>query len=152
MRKLDYNEYLMCRILADTFELSIKYSNFSFLTFIRRFMTSRETDCYFNLTYLITSCNKEDIIIGLNEKYAPSKNKKILSADQMYWIGYIYGALSYLYELSSRSVYQLFPAQEVVKYYNIYHTFDIEDAAERMMENIGYKKEDNTVYGLKVMK
>lgn len=70
----------------------------------------------------------------------------------MYWICYIYGALSYLYELSSRSVYQLLPAQEIVKYYNIYHTFDIEEAAERMMENIGYKKEDNTVYGLKVMK
>ena len=140
MRKLDYNEYLMCRILADTFELSIKYSNFSSLTFIRRFMTSKEKDCYFNLMYLVTSCNKEDIIIELNEKYAPSKNKKLLSADQMYWICYIYGALSYLYELSSRSVYQLFPAQEIVKYYNIYHTFDIEEAAERMMENIGYKK------------
>ncbi len=29
-------------------------------------------------------------------------------------------------------------SKEIIKYYNICHTFDIVDAAERMMENIDY--------------
>ena len=152
MRKLDYNEFLVCKILGEIFEMSIEQSNLSSLMFIRRFMTSKETNCFFNLTYLVTSSNKEDVIYELNDKYEPSKKKEVLPASQMYWIGYIYGALSYLYELSNKNVYQLFPAQEIVKYYNIYHTFDIEEAAERMMENIGYSQKDNTECGTKIMK
>ena len=42
------------------------------------------------------------------------------------------------YNLSSKNVYSLFKANDIVKYYNICHTFDIVDAAERMMESIKY--------------
>jgi len=37
----------------------------------------------------------------------------------------------------------MFPPDEIVKYYKIYHTFDVEEASERMMENINYLKEEH---------
>lgn len=46
----------------------------------------------------------------------------------------------------------MFPAIEIVKYYKIYHTFDIEEAAERMMENIGYVEQDYTSRGVEIYK
>ncbi len=56
----------------------------------------------------------------------------------MFWIGYIYRCLCIRYNLSSRSVYKLFNAKEIIKYYNICHTYDIVDAVERMMDAISY--------------
>ena len=56
----------------------------------------------------------------------------------MFWIGYIYRCICIKYNLSSKSVYKLFDARKIVEYYNIFHTFDIVDAAERMMESINY--------------
>ena len=152
MRKLDFNEYKLCQILGSIFEKSTDLSSFSSLMFVRRFMMSPETSCFFDKSYLTLSTNEEDIIKDLNEKYETSKEKKVLSKDKMYWIGYIYGALSFLYDLSGKAVYKLFPAKEIVKYYNIYHTYGIEEAAERMMENIGYKSKDFTTSGVQILK
>lgn len=152
MRKLTWSEYKCCQYIGEVFELSLKYSNFSSSMFIRRFMLYSENHPFFDTTYLMMSCNLEDIILELNEKYQPSEKKILIDRDVMYWIGYVYGALSYLFERSSRVVYKLFPAREIIKYYNAYHTFDIEEAAERMMENVGIKYESKTERGVKILR
>lgn len=151
MRKLDYNEYFICKTMATIFEESIELSNFSSSIFIQRFMTCDETKCFFNKTYICMSCNKEQIIYDLNEKYKKMDNKVNYSKNEMYWIGYIYGALAFLYNLSSKSVFKLFPSKEIVKYYFIYHTFDIEEAAERMMETIKYPGNDYNIRGKEIL-
>ncbi len=152
MRNLDFNEYKLCQILGRIFEKSVSLSILSSLTFIRRFMTLEESESFFDKTYLASSSNEEEIIYLMNERYAAPMKRATLNRDTMYWVGYIYGALGFLYGLSGKSVYRLFPAKEIVKYYNIYHTFGIEEAAERMMENIGYQKIDPTKKGVEIMK
>lgn len=152
MRNLDFNEYKLCQILGRIFEKSISLSTVNSLTFIRLFMTMEESQCFFDKTYLVSSDNGEEIIYEMNKRYVPPLKKIILTKNEMYWIGYIYGALSFLYGLSGKSVYHLFPAREIVKYYNIYHTFGVEEAAERMMENIGYEKVDPTKKGVEIMR
>lgn len=54
--------------------------------------------------------------------------------------------------MSSKKIYNLFNAKEIVKYYNIYHTFDIEQACEKMMESIGYKSLDLEKEAYKLLK
>jgi len=115
-------------------------------------MTSEEASIYETKVILIVSTRFEDILEDLNMKYEASTKNPMYSKNEMYWIGYIYAALSFLYDLSFKRVYKMFPAKEIVKYYNIYHTFDIEEAAERMMENIGYVKEDYITRGVKILK
>jgi len=71
----------------------------------------------------------------------------------MYWVGYMYRTISFLYNLSSKQVYRLFPAKEIVNCYQIYNSVDIMQAAKRMMDNIGYiKPEDYTVEGVKILR
>lgn len=152
MRKLDYNEFKICQILGRIFEKSIELSALSSPMFIRRFMNYGGNKCFFDKSYLLISSNLEDIIYELNDLYSKSLVKIVYTKEEMYWIGYIYGALVFLYDLSPKKVYKLFPAKEIVKYYKIYHTFDIEEAAMRMMENINYEVEDLTKRGVAIYK
>ncbi len=152
MRKLNYDEFKLCQIIGKIFEISVDLSPLSSPMFIKRFMNYDGTKCFFDKSYLVFSSNIEDIIYELNEAYSSSKRKITYSKDEMYWIGYIYGAFSYLYEINARTVFKLFPGTEIIKYYKIYHTFGIEEAAERMAENIGYEKVDLNKKGLEIMR
>ena len=94
-------------------------------------------------SYFVTSLDINDCFEEISKEYGESMYGKIkYSKNEMFWIGYIYRALAILYKLSSKKIFSLFNSREIVKYYNIYHTFDIEDACERMMENIGYIPKD----------
>ena len=70
----------------------------------------------------------------------------------MFWIGYIYRVIALKYNLSSKAVYKLFNAEKIIKYYNIGHTFDVVDFAERMMESIHYDTSSNEEKTLKLMR
>ncbi len=150
MRKLDINEFKICQILGRIFKKSIELSNFSSPTFIRRFMNYEGSKIFFDKSHLTLSSNEEDIVLELNFLYLETKKKTTFSKSEMYWIGYIYGALSFLYNLPFKKIFKLFPGKEIIKYYKIYHTFDVEEAAERMMENIDYKEEDFLTKGIEI--
>lgn len=152
MRKLDYNEYKLCQMQAKIFEASLKYANFSSPMFIRRFMMSDIVYEFDDMSYLFKSSNIEDSILELNKAYKESTKSPLYTENQMYWIGYVYRALAILYNKSSKSIYKLFPAKEIIKYYNVFHTFFIEEACERMMETIGYEDSDYTKLGVKILK
>lgn len=152
MRKLDINEFKICQILGRIFQKSITLSNLSSPTFIKRFMNYEGSKCFFDKSYLSLSSNEEDIIFEINALYKESKSRILYGENQMYWVGYIYGALSFLYDLPAKTVYGYFPGKQIIKYYNIYHTFDIEEAAERMMENINYDNGDYVSKGVRLYK
>ena len=139
-------------MMASLFENSIEKANFSSPMFIRRFMVSNIALYFENKSYLSLSITEDDVIDDINEKYKCSTKNPMYSKNEMYWIGYIYAALSFLYSLSFKQVYKLFPAKEIVKYYNIYHTFDVEESSERMMENIGYIEDDFMIKGLEILR
>lgn len=107
---------------------------------------------FFNMSYLIVSCDLTDVIDELNDMYKESTKSPMYSKEVMYWMGYMYVALGRLYELNPKQVYKLLPANKLRLYYPTYHTFDIEEGAERIMESINYKKSDLYEEGLKVMR
>lgn len=143
MKKLDFNERKLCQIQGKIFEESLNKVECSSLIFIRRFMKSELSTLFDNYSYLVTSLDINDCFYEIEKEYGKSSYGKIkYSNNEMFWIGYIYRAISIIYKLSSKKVFNLFSAREIVTYYNIYHTFDIEDAAERMMETINYHEPD----------
>ena len=152
MRNLDYNEFKLCQLQAKLFESSYDLSHFSSSMFIRRFMTSDYAKSFYDKSFLVVSYDLNNIIYDLNNSYQASKNKTLYTKNELYWIGYIYLALCFLYEINPKKVYKLFNGLEIVKYYNIYHTFDIEEAANRMMDNINYINEDYTTRGVKILR
>lgn len=153
MKQLDTNDLKLCQIQAEIFERSLDISNFSSPMFIRRFMMDESmTKAFDNKSYLVLSNAKEDLLYELNDKYKPTNKNPQYSKDAMYWIGYIYRALCILYGFSSRQIYKMFPGPTIVEYFPIYHTFGIEQAAERMLESIGIEYRDLTEEGIKFMK
>ena len=78
----------------------------------------------------------------MNCIYKASNKAPTYSNEEMYWIGYIYASIAFLYDKSFKSIYKLISPKEIVKYYNIYHTFSVETAAEKIMENINYSNLD----------
>jgi len=141
MNPLTSIEIKLCQSQAKIFETSVSKTNYSSLIFIRRFMYSSIAKSMDEGVYLFQSETLYDAFNVLNEEFGESSYGKIkLSEDQMYWIGYIYRCISIKYNLSSKNIYKLFNADEIVKYYNICHTFDIVDAAERIMESINYNE------------
>lgn len=154
MRTLDYSESELCIIQAELFEMSVEKASYSSLVFIRRFMLSNFVGSLDNKSYLFQSNNPDYVFEVLDKEYGESEyGSQKYDSEVMYWVGYMYRTISFLYNLSSKQVYRLFPAKEIVNCYQIYNSVDIMQAAKRMMDNIGYiKPEDYTVEGVKILR
>lgn len=140
MKPLDSIEIKLCQLQAKIFEESVKKTNYSSPIFIRRFMLSSIAKSFDEKKYLFQSISIEETFDLLDEEYGQSEyGKTKYTEDQMFWIGYIYRCIAIKYNLTSKVVYEMFNAREIVKHYNIGHTFDIVQAAERMMESINYE-------------
>lgn len=143
MKKLDFNERKLCQIQGKIFEESIEKVECSSLIFIRRFMQSDLSKKFDDYSFLVMALDINDCFYEIEKEYGVSSYGKIkYSKNEMFWIGYIYRALSIIYKLSSREIFKLFNAKKIVTYYNIYHTFDVEQAVEKMMESINYQIPD----------
>lgn len=150
---LSYNELILCKLQAKIFELSVESTNYSSPIFIRRFMLSNFAKSFDNKSYLNQSNNLEDAFEELDDEYGISNyGKTKYSKDEMFWIGYIYRAISITFNYSSKYVYKLFPANIIINYYPIYHTFDIVEAAERMIEEKEVDLSSNQEKALKYMR
>lgn len=147
MQPLDSLEIKLCQAQAKLFEASIDKTAYSSPIFIRRFMHSSVAKSFDARSFLFTNESDNDVFKTLEDEFGESHyGQEKYRPDQMFWIGYAYRCLCLKYRLSSKAVYKLFGARDILKYYNIGHTFDIVAAAERMMENIGY---DDSSIGLK---
>lgn len=143
MKKLDFNERKLCQIQGKIFEESIEKVECSSLIFIRRFMQSDLSKKFDDYSFLVMALDINDCFYEIEKEYGVSSYGKIkYSKNEMFWIGYIYRALSIIYKLSSREIFKLFNAKKIVTYYNIYHTFDVEQAVGKMMESINYQIPD----------
>ena len=139
MNPLDSLEIKLCQLQAKIFEASVKGTTYSSPIFIRRFMNSSVSKSFDENKYLFLSSSINDVFDTLDDEFGKSSYGTIkYSEDQMFWIGYIYRCISIKYNLTSKVVFELFNSKNIIKYYNIGHTFDIVQAAEWMIENINY--------------
>lgn len=153
MKRLDFNERKLCQIQGKIFEESIEKVGCSSLIFIRRFMQSKLSTKFDDYSFLVMALDINDCFYEIENEYGVSSYGNIkYSTNEMFWIGYIYRALSIIYRLPSREVFKFFNAKKIVTYYNIYHTFDIEQATEKMMESINYHIPDLEKDAYKLLK
>ena len=153
MKPLDSLEIILCRMNAKLFSESVEKTEYSSPVFIRRFMISTLARSFDNKSYMFQSCYYDDCFDMLDEEFGKSTyGTKKFTKDQMFWIGYMYRCIAIKYNLTSKVVYKLFNASEIVKYYNIGHTFDVVDFAERMMESIHYDTSSNYEKSLRLMR
>lgn len=136
MKKLDQSGLILCDLQAKVFESSVSNLPCSSEIFIRRFMNSdvvRELDSGYALDAVITPAG---ILERIEEQYGATEYGSVkYTANEIFWIGYIYRYFAYTYELSSSHVYKLVKPKELRKMYPAGHTMDCSAAIERIIES-----------------
>ena len=138
MKKMDKDGMLLCELQAKTFELSLKLTETSSEIFIRRFMNSDVVKELDNTSFLETNLQPKDIIEYIQQQYGVSQYGSVkYTENEMYWIGYIYRFFSYTYEFQSTRVYKIVKPKELRGLFLPYHTLDLAQAIERILEAKG---------------
>ena len=152
MKKLDNNDYSICRMQGKIFESSIDKTSCSSLVFIRRFMNSEIAMSFDDKSILLSTIGTNDVFDLIDEEYGEtSYGKTKYGRNVLYWIGYIYRVMCFYYDLSSKAAFKLVPASEMAKFYDIGHTFDPEDAVERLLDGKNIDS-DYTFRGVQILK
>lgn len=135
MKKIDKDGLLLCELQAKTFEKSRELTQSSSEIFIRRFMNSKICKSIDDGGILQTNMNDYDVVERVQEQYGESQYGSVkYTANELYWIGYIYRYYSYTYELSSIQVYKIIKPKELRELFLAYHTLDPSQAIERILE------------------
>ena len=135
MKKIDRDGLFLCELQARTFEISLEHTECSSDIFIRRFMNSKVVKSLDNKGILVTNIQPEDILDRIEEQYGLSQYGTVrYSANELYWIGYLYRYFSYTYDFSSIQVYKFVKPKELRGVFPAYHTTDTSQAIERILE------------------
>lgn len=137
MRKMDSDGLMMCRMQGKMFEKSVTKVNLSSPLFIRKYMNSVDARGMDICVYLDLGRFDDQILEDLNAEKPRGKIK--YDTKTLYWMGYIYRYWSYVYEMSSKSIYKAFPGTKLAKLYHVYHTFDPLYAVDRIIEVFNIK-------------
>mgnify|MGYP000009480253 FL=1 len=134
-REMDQVGLLLCDVQGKIFEQSVTREECSSNIFIRRFMNSKFVSRMDNLTFINESITIEEIFKEINIEYGKSTYGKIkFSINEMYWIGYIYRYLSYVYQIDSKNAYKIIKGKELRYLFFAYHSLDPMNAIDRILE------------------
>ena len=144
MKKIDKDGLLLCELQAKTFELSQQYADCSSDIFIRRFMNSKVAKSFDNKEVLQTNIQPKDVLDRIEEQYGSSTYGSVkYSANELFWMGYLYRYFSYTYDLSSVQVYKIVKPKELRSVFLPYHTMDTAQAIERILEAKNLLRDDD---------
>ena len=152
MKKLDYNDYSICRMQGKIFERSLIKCEESSPIFIRRFMNSTIAKSFDDKSILISAIDIDDVFDSIFDEFGRSSyGKQKYGSNDLYWIGYIYRVICFYYNISSKAAFKLVPATKIINFYDIGHTFDPEDAVERLLSDTNIDG-DFTSRGVELLK
>ncbi len=159
MRDIDYDGFILCDIQAKLFELSIEAEECSSNIFIRRFMNSKVAIRLDNTTFLNESTPIETVLDEINKQYGKSTYGSIkFSKEEMFWIGYIYRYVVYVYvyDIDSIQAYKIIKGNELRNLYLPYHTLDPLNAIDRILEakniNLNPTREEKIARGVEILR
>lgn len=135
MKKIDKDGLLLCDLQAKAFELSLVKQGTSSEIFIRRFMYSEIAKLLDSKDILQTNLQAKDILDLIDEEYGKSDYGSVkYTANEIYWIGYIYRYYSYTYGKTSVQAYKTIKPKELRGLFLSYHTMDPAQAVDRILE------------------
>ena len=132
---MDQVGLLLCDVQGKIFEQSVTSEECSSSIFIRRYMNSKFVSRMDNLTFINESMTVEEIFEELDIEYGKTSYGKIkFSVNEMYWIGYIYRYLSYVYQIDSKNAYKIIKGTELRHLFFAYHSLAPMNAIDRILE------------------
>lgn len=141
MKEWDFTGRRLAEIQGRLFEESLREFSGSSAVFIRRYLTSAVARSFDNGSILFASSGLSYAELALPKTNgAPQGNGSLhYSANALHWLGYLYRYWAYTRELSSAQILHLCPSTDLVRYYEPYHTQDVEAALAVIEENLPRK-------------
>ena len=101
-------------------------------------MNSKIAENIDDSSILVTNLLPIDVIEEIEKQYGDSSYGSVkYSANELFWIGYFYRYFSYTYNFSSSKVYKIIKPKELRGLFLPYHTLDVSQAIERVLEARG---------------
>lgn len=141
MKEFNNDCLLMCRIQGRIFEHSLEYLNCSSPLFIKKYMNGEDALSMDRLEFLNTT--KSDIQVLLEMKDNDYGTIKY-SADELFWIGYIYRYWAYTRNIDSKKLFKICPGTLLHSYYSRGAFLSEEKVIEEISESLNLNIKDET--------
>ena len=149
MKALTEEDLSLCAMQGRIFEMSVSKLKCGSAVFIRRFMNSSLAERLDAGGYLSEPVSAASALEEIEEEYGKSDYGSIqYSADELYWIGYLYRYWCISCDCSSRSVFNICGGREMRDLYYPYHTLDPKQAVERILEAKAVSSEPDLARGI----
>lgn len=155
MKAIDRDGKRLCELQAELFERSVSALGMGSEVFVRRYMNSRIATELDSGAFLDGGMEIEGIFDDLDRQYGPSSyGSRKYHRDVMYWVGYLYRFFCYCYETSSKQAYKMLPLKFVASTYEPYHSLDVSQAIERLLESkgISFSEEATSKRGVELLR
>ena len=155
MKTIDREGKRLCEFQAELFEKSISNLEMSSEIFVRRYMNSKIVSELDSGSFLEGNMGINDIYEELDRQYGPSTyGSRKYHRDVMYWTGYLYRYFCYCYDVSSKQAYKLLPFKYIASSFEPYHTLDVSQALERLLESkgISFSEEEMNKRGVAILR
>jgi hypothetical protein len=120
---------------AKLFEQSVSKLSCSSNIFVRRFSNSKIATVYDSLAFLDDTLTEDNVFDALKTEFkSMDYGIKKINSEVMYWMGYIYRYLIYVYQISSKQAYRYLKPNELANAYLGYHSLDPKQAVDRLLE------------------
>ncbi len=134
MRELDSLGLKLAEFQGKIFEESVTRYDCSSAIFLRRFRYS-DYAMKLDLASPNTLLDIEYAFDELDKEYESSSyGKEKYSKEAMFWLGYIYRYICYTRDASTKKVFSLIDAKELIGNYYVYHTQSEEWVIARILE------------------
>lgn len=146
MREMDDYGLKVCKYQGELFEESLYEVECSSPIFLRRFLLSDLVARMDSRGFLFESIDVRTAIEEVQEQYGESDYGKIkYSANELYWMGYLYRYWAYTRGCTSKYIYKIIKPNELKRLYFSYHSLDPAQAIERILESKGISSEDDMI-------
>lgn len=153
MTRLDEFGRKLCAVQAEIFSTSTTKSESGSAVFVRRFMRSGLAKRVDAGSFLFESTSPEHAVEAVDAEFGGKPyGSETYSREEMYWMGYFYRAFCIVTGKPSKAAYSIIGARELRGLYLPYHSLDIEQAVERVLEAKGLSCDDQISRGVSILK
>ena len=153
MRVLTPEERKLCEAQGEIFAVSTRVLEGGSAVFVRRFMRSELARRIDAGGYYAEPHSVRQAIDEVQGEYGGGAyGSDVYSADEMYWMGYLYRYWCLAQGISSKAAYKMIGARKLRGLYFPYHSLAVGAAIERILEAKGLPAEDPVQRGVRLLR
>ena len=132
--ELDDFDLIRCKYQADLFEYVTEEKIANSASFIKAFAYSDLAKIMDKRSFLREACDVPEAYERLTKEKKIRQTNKFYPVAVMSWIGYLMKYWQIEYNTSTENIYKIIKPQELKTLYEAYHSLDVSEAIERILE------------------